>query len=59
MDILVAHVGGIPIEETLGSLGPALLLVAGAALARLNSRVRHRGGGTSGVEVQVSADRPS
>jgi len=35
-----AHVGGIPIEETLGSFGPVLLLVAGAALARLGDRVR-------------------
>jgi hypothetical protein len=36
----VAHVGGIPIEETLGTFGPALLLAAGAASARLSARVR-------------------
>ena len=37
MGIPVAHVGGIPIEETLVSLGPALLLVAGAASARVGA----------------------
>jgi hypothetical protein len=36
----VAHIGGIPIEETLGSFGPLLLLTAGAASARLRSRFR-------------------
>jgi hypothetical protein len=40
--IPVAHVGGIPIEETLVSLGPALLLVAGAASARLGALIRNR-----------------
>jgi hypothetical protein len=46
--IPVAHVGGIPIEETLVSLGPALMLVAGAASSRIgalfrnhNKEVRH------------------
>jgi hypothetical protein len=42
MDIPVAHVGGIPIEETFGSLGPALLLVAGAASARLSALIHNR-----------------
>ena len=41
-----AHIGGIPIEETLGFFGPALLLVAGAASARLSARVRHLRPGT-------------
>jgi hypothetical protein len=41
MGLPVAHIDGIPIEETLGSLGPALLLVAGAASATLNAHVRH------------------
>ena len=36
----LAHVGGIPIEETLGSLGPALLLGFGAAWAKLRARLR-------------------
>jgi hypothetical protein len=39
----VAHVGGIPIEEALGSLGPALVLAIGAASARLSARRRLRG----------------
>ena len=36
----VAHVGGIPVEETLGSWGPALLVAAGAASAKLSARRR-------------------
>ena len=36
----LAHVGGIPFEETLGSLGPALLLAAAAASAKLSARRR-------------------
>jgi hypothetical protein len=39
-----AHVGGLPIEETLGSLGPALLVGFGAAWARLRAHVRVRSG---------------
>jgi hypothetical protein len=35
-----AHVGGIPIEETLGSFGPALLVGLGVAWARLRARLR-------------------
>jgi hypothetical protein len=41
MDIPVAHVAGIPIEETLASLGPALLLIAGVASARLRTLIHH------------------
>ena len=40
--IPLAHVGGIPFEETLGSLGPALLLIAGAASARLRTLIHHQ-----------------
>ena len=36
----LAHVGGIPFEETLGSLGPALLVAAAAASAKLSARRR-------------------
>jgi hypothetical protein len=36
-----AHIGGIPIEETLGSYGPALLVLVGAASARLSIGWRH------------------
>jgi hypothetical protein len=37
----IAHIGGIPVEETLGSLGPVLLLAAGAASALLSARIRY------------------
>ena len=40
----IAHVGGLPIEETLGMYGPALLLAAGAASASLKARLRRLGG---------------
>jgi hypothetical protein len=40
-----AHVGGLPIEETLASLGPALLVGFGALWAKLRARrVRFRAG---------------
>jgi hypothetical protein len=42
--VIVAHIGGIPIEETIAMYGPALLLAAGAVSARLGARIR-RGGG--------------
>jgi hypothetical protein len=35
----VAHVGGIPIDETLGSFGPALLVCLGVAWAKLRARL--------------------
>jgi hypothetical protein len=54
--VTFAHIGGVPIEETLGFLGPALLLAAGAASARLSARARHlRAGG--GINPQTSAHR--
>jgi hypothetical protein len=39
-EIPVAHVGGVPIEETLGSLGPALLVMLGMVWAQLRARLR-------------------
>ena len=36
----LGHVGGIPIEETLASLGPALLVAFGVAWANLRAGVR-------------------
>jgi hypothetical protein len=39
INVPIAHVGGIPIEETLGSLGPALLVGFGVAWAKLRSRL--------------------
>jgi hypothetical protein len=35
-----AHIGGVPIEETLGSFGPALLVGFGVTWARLRARLR-------------------
>jgi hypothetical protein len=43
----LAHVGGIPIEETLGSFGPVLLVGLGVAWAQVRAgvrRVRSRAG---------------
>jgi hypothetical protein len=37
---VVAHVGGIPIEETLALWAPGLLVAAGAASATLGARLR-------------------
>ena len=36
-----AHIGGIPIEETIGMYGPALLLAVGAATANVRAGLRH------------------
>ena len=36
----LAHISGIPIEETLGSFGPVLLLGLGVAWSQLRARVR-------------------
>jgi hypothetical protein len=38
----IAHVAGMPVEETLGSLAPALLLAFSAASAALRARVATR-----------------
>ena len=59
-----AHVGGIPIEETLASLGPALLVAFGVASAQLRARlraVRSRAGAhppRARQRREVQADRP-
>jgi hypothetical protein len=42
-----AHIGGIPIEETLAPFGPALLVAFGVAWAQLRARLR-RGLGSDG-----------
>ncbi len=44
MVLPIAHVGGIPIEETIGMYAPALLLTAGAATASLRARYRRLSG---------------
>ena len=35
-----AHIGGIPIEETFGSLGPALRIASGVAWTQRRARLR-------------------
>jgi hypothetical protein len=37
---VLAHLGGLPIEETLASAGPALLVAFAAAWTNLRARVR-------------------
>jgi hypothetical protein len=41
IDVPLAHVGGIPIEETIGSLGPSLVVGVGVAWAKLRNGLRH------------------
>jgi hypothetical protein len=38
--IPIAHAGGLPIEETLASFGPPLLVAFGVAWAKLRARLR-------------------
>ena len=40
VDLPGGHIAGIPVEETLVSLGPVLLLTAGVALTMVRARVR-------------------
>jgi hypothetical protein len=34
---MIAHIAGVPIEEMVGSFGPALLVAVGAAAAKLRA----------------------
>ena len=43
----LAHVGGIPVEETVGAFAPAFLLILGAASASLRARLRNHQKGKS------------
>jgi hypothetical protein len=36
--VTLAHIGGLPVEETFASLGPALLAAFGVAWANLRAR---------------------
>jgi hypothetical protein len=57
----LAHLTGIPIEETLESLGPALLVAFGVASAQLRARlhaVRSRAGTHAPRARQRGAVRP-
>jgi hypothetical protein len=49
---VIAHVGGIPIEETLASIMPALLLTFGAASATMRGRLLRARGEASRPRVQ-------
>jgi hypothetical protein len=40
--MIVAHVGGLPLEETLAAGGPALLTALGATVAQLHARLRRK-----------------
>ena len=42
LPVTLAHVGGIPIEETLGLVGPAVVLAFGVAWANLRARTVRR-----------------
>jgi hypothetical protein len=44
IDAPIAHVGGIPIEETIGSFGPALVVGLGVAWAKVRDRLRRSPG---------------
>jgi hypothetical protein len=52
MSVPFAHIAGIPIEETLGSFGPVLLLALTATTATVRARWRrsHRAGDRRGGE---------
>jgi hypothetical protein len=41
IEVPLAHVGGIPIEETIGSFGPALVVGVGVGWTKLRDRLRH------------------
>ena len=59
MSATFAHVGGVPIEETVGSLGPVLLVGLGVAWANLRARLRRarsRANG-GGVPAQQAGTR--
>jgi hypothetical protein len=38
--MVLAHIAGIPVEETALSFGPVMLLAGGVASARIRERVR-------------------
>lgn len=39
---MIAHIGGVPVEEALVGVGPALVVMAGVASAMLRARLRRR-----------------
>jgi hypothetical protein len=53
--VISAHVGGLPIEETVGSFGPALLVALGAVAARLRALGRRAHAGSVADRQDKSA----
>ena len=52
-----AHIAGMPVEETIGSLVPAVLLAFGAACTIVRARCRHlRDGRRSKTAVSPAPD---
>jgi hypothetical protein len=45
----IAHIGGLPVEEALGSIGPLVVVAVGAATGTL--RARYRRSRRTGVKV--------
>jgi hypothetical protein len=43
----IAHIGGIPLEETLGSFGPVLVALIAAVMARLSALIHNRDKGVT------------
>jgi hypothetical protein len=40
--VIPAHIGPLPVEETIGSLGPALLVAVAVVTARLRASISRR-----------------
>jgi hypothetical protein len=55
--IPLAHIAGIPVEETIASLGPALVLTFASASALLRTRLRRASKGMHPMTGQL-APRP-
>ena len=53
INLPLAHVGALPIEETLGSFGPALLVAVGVAWAQLRTRLCRARYGVGGKQTNV------
>jgi hypothetical protein len=46
VNVVIAHIAGVPVEETIGALGPAMLVMFGAATVNLRARWKGRRGRT-------------
>ena len=58
INVPIAHVGGIPVEETVASLGPALLVAFGVAWANLRARLRRVGSRATALASDDTLDDP-